>query len=134
MTRLSKSRPGATPIDVSDVRPSPPEGLDTKVCPRCGTRYGGAAAFCQKDGARLEWAGAEPDPYIGRDLLGQFRIVEALGAGGMGRVYRARQTTLDRDVAIKILHSDLVQNPDAVRRFRREAPLLAGNPHRFLPQ
>ncbi len=100
-----------------------------KQCPRCGTRYDAAATFCQRDGAPLTFVEDAPDPYIGRVLLEQFRIEEAIGQGGMGVVYRARQTTVDRDVAIKILHQDLVQNPDAVRRFHREARVSTAFDH-----
>jgi eukaryotic-like serine/threonine-protein kinase len=62
-------------------------------------------------------------------LLDQFRIEEVLGAGGMGTVYRARQLSLDRDVAIKILHADLANHPDAVRRFQREARVATALDH-----
>ena len=79
-----------------------------KLCPICGVRYDPAATFCQKDGARLTSEG-EADPYLGKMLLGQFRIEEPIGAGGMGTVYRARQTSLNRDVAIKILHPELAR-------------------------
>ncbi len=100
-----------------------------KVCPKCGRRYDTAAAFCQKDGARLSLTDEEPDPYIGQTLLDQFKIEEKIGAGGMGSVYRARQTTLHRDVAIKILHSELADNRDAVRRFKREARVCTALDH-----
>ncbi|MBO6935003.1 MAG: serine/threonine protein kinase [Deltaproteobacteria bacterium] len=99
-----------------------------KLCPLCGVRYDAAATFCQKDGARLTAEGEE-DPFLGKMLLDQFRIEEAIGAGGMGTVYRARQTSLNRDVAIKILHSELTRNPDAVRRFRREAKVATQLEH-----
>jgi len=99
-----------------------------KLCPLCGVRYDAAATFCQKDGARLTAEGEE-DPFLGKLLLDQFRIEEAIGAGGMGTVYRARQTSLNRDVAIKILHSELTRNPDAVRRFRREAKVATQLEH-----
>lgn len=69
------------------------------------------------------------DPYLGQTLLGQFHIQEKLGAGGMGTVYRAHQAAVDRDVAIKILHRELAQNPDAVRRFHREAKVSAALDH-----
>lgn len=105
------------------------EDQEAKVCPTCGTRYDPAATYCQRDGAVLVGAGAEPDPYIGQMLLDQFRIEEVVGRGGMGTVYRARQTTIGRDVAIKILHPELVQNPDAVRRFQREAKVSASLDH-----
>ncbi|MEM9188813.1 MAG: protein kinase [Myxococcota bacterium] len=104
-------------------------GADVKVCPTCGAQYDAAADFCQQDGAKLVLAGEGPDPYIGRTLLGQFRIEEVIGAGGMGIVYRARQNGIDRDVAIKILHPELVKNPDAVRRFQREAKVSSALDH-----
>src|SRR5690606_1931674 len=111
--RMRAAGPRARPIHEMDAL--------AKVCPKCGRRYDTAAAFCQKDGARLSLTDEEPDLYIGQMLLDQFKIEEKIGAGGMGSVYRARQTTLHRDVAIKILHSELADNRDAVRRFKREA-------------
>jgi serine/threonine-protein kinase len=101
----------------------------SKVCPKCGTRYDAGAAFCQKDGAILHLSEEERDPRIGQTLLDQFRIEEKIGAGGMGSVYRARQTTVGRDVAIKILHPDLASNADAVRRFQREARISTALDH-----
>ena len=56
--------------------------------------------------------------------LGPYEIVSPLGAGGMGEVYRARDTRLDRAVAIKILPSHLSDNPEAKHRFDREAVML----------
>ena len=101
----------------------------SKACPRCGAKYDAAAVFCQKDGAPLRLLEEDHDPRLGQVLLDQFRIEERIGAGGMGMVYRARQTTLGRDVAIKILHPDLAQNPDAVRRFHREARISTSLDH-----
>lgn len=100
----------------------------SKLCPICGLRYDAAAAFCQKDGARLSAEGTV-DPFLGEILLGQFRIDEAIGAGGMGTVYRAHQMNLHRDVAVKILHPELTKNPDAVRRFHREAKVATSLEH-----
>jgi serine/threonine protein kinase len=100
-----------------------------KACPKCGRRYDTAAAFCQKDGERLQLTEEEEDRYIGATLLDQFKIEEKIGAGGMGSVYRARQTTLHRDVAIKILHPELADNRDAVRRFKREARVCTALDH-----
>ncbi len=64
-------------------------------------------------------------------LLGPYRIVDLLGAGGMGVVYRAHDDRLQRDVAIKVLPPGLLANDDARRRFRREALALAqfNHPH-----
>ena len=53
--------------------------------------------------------------------LGKFEIVELVGRGGMGEVYRARDTRLKRDVAIKVLPADLARDPDRIARFEREA-------------
>ena len=53
--------------------------------------------------------------------LGPYEIVSPLGAGGMGEVYRARDTRLDRTVAIKILPAELSADPDRRVRFEREA-------------
>ena len=62
-------------------------------------------------------------------MFGAFEIVAALGAGGMGEVYRARDTRLHRDVAIKTLPAAPGHDPDAVARFQREAQLLASLNH-----
>ncbi len=61
--------------------------------------------------------------------LGPYEIVEPLGAGGMGEVYRARDPRLDRDVALKILPDSLARDPERVLRFQREARLLASLSH-----
>ena len=57
--------------------------------------------------------------------LAQYEVVELIGKGGMGEVYRARDTKLDRDVAIKILPEEFAQDKDRLARFEREAKLLA---------
>ena len=61
--------------------------------------------------------------------LGSYEIVAPLGAGGMGEVYRARDTKLDRDVALKILPESLAADPDRLMRFEREAKALAALNH-----
>ena len=61
--------------------------------------------------------------------LGPYRIVSALGAGGMGEVYKARDTRLDRTVAIKVLPSDVANDPDSRQRFEREARAIAALDH-----
>src|SRR5690242_20833039 len=66
--------------------------------------------------------------------LGPYEILAPLGAGGMGEVYRARDTQLDRDVAIKVLPSALAQDPERLARFEREAKVLAALNHPNIAQ
>jgi len=61
--------------------------------------------------------------------IGPYRIIDQIGAGGMGEVYRATDTKLGRDIAIKTLPSALAQEPDRLARFEREAKLLASLNH-----
>src|SRR5579863_2903543 len=61
--------------------------------------------------------------------LGPYEIIAPLGAGGMGEVYRARDSRLDREVAVKVLPSHLSQNPDLRARFEREAKAISGLQH-----
>ena len=61
--------------------------------------------------------------------LGTYEIGAALGAGGMGEVYRARDTRLQRDVALKILPDAFASDPERLARFEREAQVLASLNH-----
>jgi serine/threonine protein kinase len=65
---------------------------------------------------------------VGREC-GPYRIVSPLGAGGMGQVYRAHDSKLGRDVAIKTLPAEFARNPERLARFRREARTLASLNH-----
>src|SRR5271163_2958813 len=67
-------------------------------------------------------------------IIAHYRITAKLGAGGMGEVYRARDTKLDREVAIKILPDALAQDPDRLARFEREAKVLASLNHPSIAQ
>ena len=66
--------------------------------------------------------------------LGSYEIVTPLGVGGMGEVYRAKDTKLGRDVAIKILPASFTSDPERVARFRREAQVLASLNHAHIAQ
>lgn len=66
--------------------------------------------------------------------LGPYQIGAALGAGGMGEVYRARDTRLDRDVAIKVLPTNFAAEPDRLRRFYEEARAIAALNHPHICQ
>ncbi len=72
----------------------------------------------------------QQDPFIGRDVLnGQFQILQKIGSGGMGSVYKALQPAMNRMVAIKILHPKLASRKDLVSRFRREARAMSHLTH-----
>ena len=62
-------------------------------------------------------------------LIGPYEIVAAIGAGGMGEVFRARDTRLNRDVTVKVLSKDLAADANQQRRFEREAKTLAALDH-----
>ncbi len=64
---------------------------------------------------------ASSDPMLGKVLAGNYRVLEAIGAGGMGRVYRAEQVALGKTVAIKAIHPHLAGDEAAVARFYAEA-------------
>jgi serine/threonine protein kinase len=66
--------------------------------------------------------------------LGPYDILAPLGAGGMGEVYRAKDTKLGRDVAPKILPASFTNDPERVARFRREAQVLASLNHPHIAQ
>jgi serine/threonine protein kinase len=68
------------------------------------------------------------DLQPGQDL-GHYRLVESIGRGGMGEVWKAADTSLDRDVAIKVLPEDVAADGDRLARFQREAKLLASLNH-----
>jgi eukaryotic-like serine/threonine-protein kinase len=66
--------------------------------------------------------------------LGPYEVLAPIGAGGMGEVYRARDTKLDRDIAIKVIPPALAQDPDRLARFEREAKVLASLNHPNIAQ
>jgi len=61
--------------------------------------------------------------------LGTYEVQSPLGAGGMGEVYRATDTKLGRDVALKVLPAEMAQDAERLARFRREAKVLAQLDH-----
>ena len=61
--------------------------------------------------------------------LGPYEVIAPIGAGGMGEVYRARDTKLNREVALKVLPDTFAADPDRLARFRREAQVLASLNH-----
>ena len=103
-------------------------------CGRCRRRfYQADASYCPYDGGRLETP-EDPDPtgddpLLGTTLLGQFHLVAPIGSGAMGTVYRAWQSGMERQVAVKLLRADLTHDLDLRRRFLREARAAARLSH-----
>jgi serine/threonine-protein kinase len=66
---------------------------------------------------------------IGQTLGGRYRLIELLGSGGMATIYRATDTQLGRDVALKLLRPEYLRDPDFASRFRQEAQAAASLSH-----
>jgi serine/threonine-protein kinase len=94
-----------------------------KECPECGRCYDPAVASCEADDAELVGM------RIPRILARRYRLERRRGQGGMGSVYEATDSALERRVAIKLIRDDWVDSPGAMQRFRREARAAAGFAH-----
>jgi protein kinase-like protein len=98
-----------------------PVGDPMHPCPGCGAAVsGGGSPLAQNERMRTRLQESIGDAY---------KLLELLGRGGMGIVYRAREVALDRDVALKVLALDPILAPDAYTRFEREARLAARLDH-----
>jgi len=83
-------------------------------CPDCGTFFPENQAFCLSCGQVLSDGTKQA-------RLGPYQLIARIGQGGMGMVYKAKDTTLGRDVAVKVLHRHLLGDEKQIQRFRREA-------------
>lgn len=106
-----------------------------KACPSCGRLYPADAGFCPVDGAGLTSATQVPvarddkDPRVGQMVQERYEIRRVVADGGMGRVYEALDMVERRNVAIKVLHKDIAQDPVQVERFKREFEVSQQLPH-----
>lgn len=91
-------------------------------CPQCQFECDATHRFCPACGFPVgQLVEDADDPIVGATLPGGYVVLELIGVGGMGRVYRAEQTALGRTVAVKIIHSHLVGEENAAARFITEA-------------
>ncbi|HEY0251820.1 MAG TPA: protein kinase, partial [Kofleriaceae bacterium] len=97
-------------------------------CPTCEKHFD-VGDRCPTDNSRLLRLGIQVDPLLGKELDGRFQILEKLGQGGMGAVYRGAQLGLGREVAIKVVSQHLVSDTEVVKRFLREAKLASKLSH-----
>jgi serine/threonine-protein kinase len=98
-----------------------------RICPECGRNYSDDAVVCAFDGTPLSTGTTQSweqnrgaDPAVG-DVIGAYKILEKIGEGGMGVIYKAQHVRLGRHVALKVLKSKLVARSDVVNRFFKEA-------------
>ena len=94
------------------------------TCAGCRQSFAETALYCPNCG-RPKLREAPVDPLVGKLLGERFQVVEQIGQGGSGTIYRAEHVTLRRKVAIKVLHQELSRDDLAVERFRREATTVA---------
>ncbi|MBN1946331.1 MAG: serine/threonine protein kinase [Bradymonadales bacterium] len=80
---------------------------------------------CVRDGEILVTLRTQPPALIGQVLNGRYRLIERIGAGGMGTVYKAIQEPAERPVAVKILHPELASDKESIRRFFNEARVVS---------
>ena len=106
-------------------------GEPQRRCSSCGQSYAEGVVFCPRDGNALPVRSIDrgPDPYLGQTVRGEFRIDALIGAGAVGRVYRALQLGVERNVALKIMHRDLAANDGLRARFQREARIAGSLSH-----
>jgi hypothetical protein len=103
---------------------------DSPACPRCGAALPAAGAACVACalGLALEPEPASGDVKVVR-YLGDYELLKEIASGGAATVWRARQRSLNREVAVKVLHGGALAGPAAVARFRFEAESVARLDH-----
>ena len=131
---------------MSDTPVRPASAVTSRItlsvtCPRCGASLSTSLTLCAKCGAVLSDASTTANPAstaeqteklrarIQESVGDAFELMELLGRGGMGIVFRAKERALDREVALKVLALDPVFAPEAYARFEREAKLAAKLDH-----
>jgi eukaryotic-like serine/threonine-protein kinase len=119
--------PGRAPEE-----PRPAAERRRSQCGACGQRFSGDARFCPFDGEPLAPASdfdSKRDPLIGTVVDKRYEVLEVLGEGGMGTVYRVRHTALGRSFALKALRRDLANDAELSARFIGEAKAAAAISH-----
>jgi hypothetical protein len=91
-----------------------------KLCPVCAAEYADDIRFCPNDGQTLRASGPTKD-LVGQVVADRYHVMKKLGEGGMGQVYLAEHVKMGRKSAIKVLNPSMVNDPDALARFNREA-------------
>ncbi|MGI9240902.1 MAG: WD40 repeat domain-containing serine/threonine protein kinase, partial [Verrucomicrobiales bacterium] len=110
-------------------------GQGSDICPDCGARLSPDGA-CYQCMLQLGLGGSDETPTDGAGAgggglgrLGDYELLEEIGRGGMGRVFRAQQVSLNRDVALKVISTGTFATPAMVASFRSESEAAAGMDH-----
>ncbi|HEY9760630.1 MAG TPA: protein kinase [Oculatellaceae cyanobacterium] len=100
-----------------------------KACLACSGEFSAAFDSCPNDGSTL--VTLDNDDLTGTTLDGRYEILQVVGSGGMGTVYRATQKFINRTVAVKVLHKGSITNTEVLQRFQLEAQAASklSNPH-----
>jgi serine/threonine-protein kinase len=109
--------------------PTGEQSGELKRCTHCGVTVRGDRVMCPADGHLLV---PVSDPRIGRVVAGHYRLVERLGSGGIGTVYRARHRVVGREVAVKFLRPELAHQPEHRARLAREAQIVGQLHHEHI--
>jgi serine/threonine protein kinase len=125
--RLADAAPAERPALLAELAPGDDE-LHREVAALLASSAG-AAAFHVAPQTVAEPVNVKAAARSLPPQLGPYRLLDLLGAGGMGEVYRARDTRLDREVAVKVLPQHMADDPLALGRFRREAKAIASLSH-----
>jgi serine/threonine-protein kinase len=126
---------GADPLDeiVAKCLESGPDDLERAVALACESSPDSAVEIRRRIAVLRNYGLLDPVVELGAveldQQLGDFRLLERLGSGGMGIVYRARQETLQREVALKLIRPEQLSFPLARERFRRETEAAARLSH-----
>lgn len=101
------------------------------TCWQCGSTYDAGTRLCPEDGTRLVALSlaANHDPLLGQTIDERYRVDGVIGEGGMGTVYRARDLSQERDVAMKVLKADYLRDQNIRRRFMDEARIISNLEH-----
>jgi hypothetical protein len=124
VARLRRRVSSAGEGDAEATRLVSPAVRPMTECPRCGRCDEADVAICPSDGSTTR-----PVAGVPRTVENKYRIEQLIGRGGMGAVYRARDMRLERPVALKVVRAELLGDPEARRRFRREAQIVARLQH-----
>jgi serine/threonine-protein kinase len=91
----------------------------SKACPACGKQFAFSCTLCDVDQSILQLR--DKDPLLNTVIAGRYRLTAILGTGGWGRVYAAHHETLNKMVAVKVMHSHMIDHAEKVTRFEQEA-------------